>query len=65
VDGTYDELRGVVDLYGKSKPLRLACSRLTGFLPQLLSLALPFIYAIPVFDIFVTCAAHDWLWWCV
>ncbi|KAJ8293778.1 putative oligopeptide transporter [Rhodotorula toruloides] len=29
----------------------------------LLSLALPFIYAIPVFDIFVTRAAHDWLWW--
>ncbi|GEM08840.1 hypothetical protein Rt10032_c06g2857 [Rhodotorula toruloides] len=29
----------------------------------LLSLALPFIYAIPVFDIFVARAAHDWLWW--
>ncbi|BGP33285.1 OPT super [Rhodotorula toruloides] len=29
----------------------------------LLSLALPFMYAIPVFDIFVTHAAHDWLWW--
>ncbi|GAA5827436.1 hypothetical protein JCM11251_003813 [Rhodosporidiobolus azoricus] len=29
----------------------------------LLSNALPVIYAIPVFDIFVRGAAHDWLWW--
>ncbi|GAA5987705.1 hypothetical protein JCM11641_002565 [Rhodosporidiobolus odoratus] len=29
----------------------------------LLSNALPVIYAIPVFDVFVPGAAHDWLWW--
>ncbi|GAA5957053.1 hypothetical protein JCM8115_003941 [Rhodotorula mucilaginosa] len=29
----------------------------------LLSLAMPVIYAVPVFDIFFRRAAHDWLWW--
>ncbi|BGP17536.1 hypothetical protein JCM10213_004078 [Rhodosporidiobolus nylandii] len=29
----------------------------------LLSNALPVIYAIPIFDVFVSGAAHDWLWW--
>ncbi|GAA5889667.1 hypothetical protein JCM6882_007098 [Rhodosporidiobolus microsporus] len=29
----------------------------------LLSYALPVIYAIPLFDVFVRGAAHDWLWW--
>ncbi|GAA5992889.1 hypothetical protein JCM10908_001392 [Rhodotorula pacifica] len=29
----------------------------------LLSLAMPVIYAVPVFDIFIRRAAHDWLWW--
>lgn len=32
---------------------------------QLLSLAMPVIYAVPVFDLFIRRAAHDWLWWCV
>ncbi|GAA5849113.1 hypothetical protein JCM8547_006451 [Rhodosporidiobolus lusitaniae] len=29
----------------------------------LLSLAFPVIYAVPLFDLFVSRAAHDWLWW--
>ncbi|GAA5864934.1 hypothetical protein JCM3774_003914 [Rhodotorula dairenensis] len=29
----------------------------------LLSLAMPVIYAVPIFDIFFRRAAHDWLWW--
>ncbi|BGP56365.1 OPT super [Rhodotorula sphaerocarpa] len=29
----------------------------------LLSLAMPVIYAVPVFDLFIRRAAHDWLWW--
>lgn len=31
---------------------------------QLLSLAFPVVYAIPIFNLFGN-LAHNWMWWCV
>jgi hypothetical protein len=49
-------------LYGELSSRFLSAIALTPSPSQLLSLAFPVVYAIPIFNVFGN-LAHNWLWW--